>query len=209
MLGPVDVEKAGAPAPQGARLIALGVDPDLHDCAFATWDNQGPGTAWVVHCKRDQALSGPQRVQRMIHAALRSPELLASHAPAFDPFDAFVVEGQSLRRTGAAQHKRPGDIVKLAQVAGGVYAMLLAMYDRAAAFLPEPEEWKGSVAKHAMQGRLYNELGWGYEIVGEGTGRYARPLRTPQSFRGISKGQWKHAGDALLLARWAHREVSK
>lgn len=71
--------------------------------------------------------------------------------------------------------------------------------------MPDPETWKGGIAKYAHQARLYKELGWGYEIVSKGKpSAYSRPTNPPQKFKHITKGQWKHVGDALLLAKWAH-----
>ena len=56
-------------------------------------------------------------------------------------------------------------------------------------------------------GAWYRELGWGYAIVGTGTSSYARPLNPPAHFDHITAGQWKHVGDALLLAQWAHEQA--
>ena len=58
-----------------------------------------------------------------------------------------------------------------------------------------------------MQARLYYDLDWGYEIIGSGLKRYARPNSPPIFFDNITPGQWKHVGDALLLARWAHKQT--
>ncbi len=189
------------PSVPSSPSLSLGVDPDLHDLAFGFWNDAGPVTAFVMHEKEDKSLSGRERVERMCascYFSLRTA--LGDHE-----ITRVAVEGQSLKRTGAAQHARPGDIVKLAQVAGNVLGQLMQRLGTSVVFdLPEPEEWKGSVAKHAMQARLYEDLGWGYAIAGTGKGRYARPTYIPSSFRHITKGQWKHVGDALLLARWAH-----
>lgn len=181
--------------------LSLGVDPDLHDLALGFWNDSGPVTAYVVHLPKDTSLSGRERVERMCGSAYYSlGHILAEHKPT-----AVAVEGQSLKRAGSDQHARPGDIVKLAQVAGNVLGQLMVLLGHTVPFdLPEPEEWKGSVAKHAMQARMYSDLGWGYAIAGSGKGRYARPLKIPSPFSHITKGQWKHVGDALLLARWAH-----
>lgn len=183
--------------------LSLGVDPDLHDLAFGLWSDAGPVTAFVRHEQEDKRLSGRERVERMCAGCYFClGDVLGDHK-----ITRVAVEGQSLKRSGAAQHARPGDIVKLAQVAGNVLGQLMQRLGTSVQFdFPEPEEWKGSVAKHAMQARLYDDLGWGYAIAGTGKGRYARPVRIPSSFRHITKGQWKHVGDALLLARWAHHQ---
>lgn len=185
-------------------MKSIGIDPDLHDLSIGLWDSSGPVTASVVHLKQDASLTGPERVMRMIHAM--QPRLNELPIIWTQTVKSIVVEGQSLRRQGGAQHARPGDIVKLAQVAGAALGLLMEVFGDSCSdyYLPEPEAWKGSVAKHAMQARLYADLGWRYEIIGTGKGRYARPKNIPTNFRHISKGQWKHVGDALLLARWAY-----
>lgn len=83
------------------------------------------------------------------------------------------------------------------------------IYRGATILVPTPKEWKGQIQKHAHQARLYNDLGWGYEIVGTGDGRYARPRKAPSAFSHITKGQWKHVGDAMLLARWAQDQEQR
>lgn len=187
--------------------LSLGVDPDLHDLAFGFWSDAGPVSAVVLHEVEDKRLSGRERVERMCASCYFGVETLLAGAQLNGQITRVAVEGQSLKRSGAAQHARPGDIVKLAQVAGNVLGQLMQLLGPSVDFdFPEPEEWKGSVAKHAMQARLYDDLGWGYAIAGTGKGRYARPVRIPSSFRHITKGQWKHVGDALLLARWAHQQ---
>ncbi len=175
-------------------MIALGVDPDLHDLAIAAWGDDGPRWATVLHHKQDKSLTGNQRVLRMIDSVLWGMEIDVRGV------GAFAVEGQEL----TYHHKRPGDIVKLAQVAGAVFAALSVDCTSVYAYLPTPKEWKGSVAKHAHQARLYRALGWGFEIAASGKNRYARPLRIPPAFGNISKGAWRHVGDAILLAKWAY-----
>jgi len=187
-------------------MKAIGLDPDLHDLAIGVWDDSGPVAAHVVHLVHDKALSGRERVERMIRQCLYD---LRDFRNLHEDATVLAVEGQSLKREGMAQHRRPGDIVKLAQVAGAAYGVLMTCWPMwHDARLPEPEEWKGSVPKHAMQARLYKELGWGYSIIGKDKDSYARPSNIPEAFKHILPGAWRHVGDALLLARWIHRERS-
>jgi len=188
------------------RKYTIGIDPDLHDLSIGVWNHDGPVTAYVVHLKRETGLGREEAVDRMVREfRSRVYQLHEEHEDA----EVIVMEGQSLRRRGAAQHKRPDDIVRLAQVAAQCLGMLRIVFDSLATSFefPDPETWKGSVAKHAMQARLYKSLGWGYTIVGTGSNRYARPVNPPASFNHISKGQWKHVGDALLLAKWGYESV--
>lgn len=115
-----------------------------------------------------------------------------------------AVEGQQID----ARSKSKANIITLAQSAGVAIAWAAKWCPTSPILIPTPTEWKGGVAKHAMQARLYHELGWGYEIVGSGKGSYARPLTPPPAFSHISPGAWKDAADALLLARWAYNQAS-
>ncbi len=176
----------------------IGLDPDLHDLAIGYWDN-GPKSAHVVHVPRKKGVIQHEAVLEMIQAMRMEPPFLNR-----DPdVDGIAVEAQTLQRLGLRQHKRPQDIVILGNVAGAALGMLAdAGYYHL--LFPTPEQWKGQIPKHVMQARLYDELGWGYEMVGES---YAVPLKIPKAFQHLLKGQWKHVGDALLLARWASKQV--
>jgi len=186
------------------RKYTIGIDPDLHDLSIGVWDASGPVAARVVHLTKKTGLEREEAVDRMVRAF--GDELLAFYDKDDGSPHAIVMEGQSLRRRGSAQHRRPDDIVRLAQVAGQCLGMLRMLYNSLATSFafPDPETWKGSVAKHAMQARLYKSLGWGYTIAGTGSNRYARPDSPPAAFNHISRGQWKHVGDALLLAKWGY-----
>jgi len=184
----------------------IGIDPDLHDLSIGVWNGNGPVSAYVVHLKREKGLEREEAVDRMVREfRTRLEQLVEKKYPGPR---VVVMEGQSLRRRGRAQHKRPDDIVRLAQVAAQCLGMLRMSFHPLTSFeFPDPERWKGSVAKHAMQSRLYRVLGWGYTIVGTGANKYARPDNPPTSFDHISKGQWKHVGDALLLAKWGYESA--
>lgn len=210
-------------------MLCLGCDPDLHDLAIASWDDQGPVRAHVVHVPRVKgrveneavlammtALSGtlPEfgRVPKRQRARIWSDEFGETHIErpevAFDVPDWCAVEAQELARGRGAQHRRPQDIVTLGQVAGMALMRVARGYLHGCGlYFPKPSEWKGSVPKHAMQGRLYTELGWGYDVHGKGSGAYCVPLRAPAEFD--FGAAWRHVGDALLLARWCWEQASE
>ena len=130
-------------------------------------------------------------------------EMLQSGLFLTDGVTRIAVEGQELRRSGSAQHKRPEDIVHLAQVAGVAMGLLMSKALTRQFYMPPPSVWKGHIPKAVMQARLYDELGWGYEMVGKGKpADYAIPCNVPLRFTYLKKTDWKHVGDALLLARW-------
>lgn len=173
-----------------AVMITLGIDPDSKDLALGIWGDQGPIGATVYHVKG--ASSNYQILDVLAYSTIgfgrkEQPSRCA-------------IEGQQIDRRRA----RPRDLFKLAHVTGAAGLWLHQQHPNIELLFPTPSEWKGGVAKHAHQSRLYEELGWGFKIIGTGKGRYARPLRVPECFTHISPGQWKHVGDALLLARWAH-----
>lgn len=175
-------------------MIALGIDPDVNDLAIGAWDSDGPRAAQVVHVTRKKGASAQSQV------------LLARTLTGADPASRFLgagriaIEGQQIDRREA----RSRDLFTLAHASGAALLWCAIWFPAAHIEIPTPTEWKGGVAKHAMQARLYRDLGWGYEIAGSGKGRYAVPLKIPSTFTSISRGQWKHVGDALLLARWIH-----
>lgn len=200
-------------------MLCLGIDPDMHDTAIASWDDQGPVAAHVVSTPRK--LKGTDAMLAMMQALSdswpefhRQPPIGAPAEPTsrrglWRTPDFCAVEGQELRRGPGAQHSRPQDIVHLGNVAGMCVMRVARGYLHGCGlYWPKPSEWKGSVAKHAMQARLYTELKWGYELRGAKGAAYATPIYPPKQFVGISAGQWKHVGDALLLARWCWEQAS-
>lgn len=177
----------------------VGIDPDLHDLAIGFWNKGKPVRAEVIHVTRRKGLVQQEAVCDMVRAMWALPGMLPLGAISV------AIEAQSLQRQGHRQHKRPQDIVILGNVAGAALGIVAAHIGIDRVRFPAPELWKGQIPKAVMQARLYDELGWGYEMVGKDKS-YARPLRAPSVFDNISAGQWKHIGDALLLARWAEQQ---
>lgn len=186
-------------------MIYVGIDPDLHDTAVAWCNANGdPVGAYVVRVPKGTGIVQHEAAVLMLR---RFGEDWRDKMPLVtNKIAKFAVEGQSLMRSGHRQHKRPQDIVILGNVAGGIIGVIQAAKHTVGLEFPPPEVWKGGVAKSAMQARLYNHLGWGYKLMsGNGCGQwgYAIPInKTPPGFDHIRKTQWKHVGDALLLARW-------
>ena len=175
------------------RQNAIGIDPDSKDLSIAIWRDDGPVSARVIH------VEGKATNYEMI-AALRSAKPLEfeGNYPTVAAIESQQIDGR---------RARPKDLFKLAHMTGAALLWLNQQLPSMRLLVPTPAEWKGAVAKHAMQARLYTDLEWGYALRGSGKGRYAVPLHAPTSFDDITTGQWKHVGDALLLARWAHQQL--
>jgi hypothetical protein len=201
-------------------MLCLGIDPDMHDTAIASWDDSGPVMAHVVSVPRK--LTGTDALLAMMHE-LSKPFPDFSRPAAAGPIDQEMpdwcaVEGQEARQVRGQYHHRPLDLIHLGNVAGMCVMRVARGYLHGCGiYWPKPSEWKGSVEKHAMQARLYDELGWGYEIVWKNQkapigrsrkGDYAVPTHAPVGFAEIGTAPWKHVGDALLLARWCWEQAS-
>lgn len=181
-------------------MLTIGIDPDLHDLAVGVWRDGRPDSARVIHVPKTRGIIQHNAVLQMVAAMDHGfDDLEAVYQD--DPFR-IAVEAQTLARMGPKQHKRPQDIVILGNVAGAALLASRYFFPRALLCFPTPEQWKGQIPKAVMQARLYDELGWGYEMFASGS--YAVPLRPTAVFSNITHGQWKHVGDALLLAKWAY-----
>lgn len=169
-------------------MFTLGIDPDSADLAWAVWGPDGPVDAGVFHAVRRKG----QQSQVNMAKVLRAQDW-----PRYD-VRKIAIEGQQKdgRRAAASS------LFTLAHVTGGALQCCVRHYPDALIRVTPPKEWKGSVAKHAHQARMYSALGWGYTIKGSGTSRYAVP-NNPPSHMDFRATQWKHIGDALLLAQWA------
>lgn len=215
-------------------MLCLGVDPDLHDTAIASWDDAGPVAAHVVSVPRVKGRVENEAVLAMMQALSAPwPDLSRGATGMIGtytltdggkttkpiPFDGCgpdlpewcAVEAQELRRGPGRQHSRPQDIVTLGQVAGmAVMRVARGYLHGCGLYFPKPSEWKGSVPKVAMQARLYDELCWGWERHGKGSGAYAVPQEMPASISfTVGFGLlWKHVGDAFLLARWCWEQAN-
>lgn len=191
-------------------MLSLGIDPDTTDTAFAWWEKDGPVSAHVAHVVRKKGVTG---ADILIHTAHEIRRAATYHRSSTLKWPVVVaVEGQQIDGRKA----KPASLFQLAQVAGMCISHVQERYQRddLTLYIPTPTEWKGQVPKHAHQARLYDDLGWGYEVIGgrKGStqkGSYARPLDPPKEFNHIKAGQWKHVGDALALAKWAYEQGPK
>lgn len=171
---------------------SLGVDPDLHACSWALL-----GSDLSLHCgvwHVTNKLKGADAVAAMIqNIELPLPQVELQN------IQIVVVEGQTLVARPGARHRRPDNIIHLAQVAGAAAATLMRQCHCSRLLIPRPAEWKGQVPKDVHQARTYGRLG----IQSEQASGYVLPADQAQrdSYApGVRRAAWKHIGDAIGLA---------
>ncbi len=171
-------------------ITSLGVDPDVHNCAFAfiqqAENEQVPQlTVWVVR----------QRDGKDRDAAIR---MILGKGLDHILSDILVVEGQDVRYTGKTSFANPQDICNLALITGAV----LALSNASVIYSPLPREWKGTVPKHIKQCRILDELDIEYVTKG-GKSPYPVPVKRHLYEVGhVLESDWKDITDAIGLAVW-------
>lgn len=186
----------------------VGADPDLHNTAVVRLVLD-PATLKPVVTDRfilsvSAKVKGTEAVQETL-ALTNDIQMRADHM-------VFAVEGQDITYT-VRKGANPKDLLRIAQVAGGVYGALVRGLDRppydTKGYMPLPREWKGSIPKHIHQARICKRMGWEYSLAG-GKEPYCVPRGDlPRSLTGISDGKWKHLLDAVGLALWAMDQTVK
>lgn len=181
----------------------LGIDPDVKCMGFALWsDSYGPH--WVGVAKIPTRLSKEAAVVKQAEASAEVIRFLTTKLRF--RFGGVALESQQKDRRvmGFDAH------TSLSQVTGAVLGSISSEVLACPIRVVKPWEWKKSQKKHAMQARLYTDLGWGWTKKGEGSDRFAIPTNLPQTLQGADRlkpNDWKHVGDALLLARWAYLNI--
>lgn len=116
-----------------------------------------------------------------------------------------VVEGQSYH---AKSKSPPGDIIKLANVAGALAGICAAFQPGIQVAIPKPEDWKGQTKKPINQARTFDRFG----ISHSPAAGYCYPsgCATSAAIRGaasLNKGDWKEVADAAGLALWGAQQL--
>lgn len=113
--------------------------------------------------------------------------------------DLTVVEGQQFKYGGKAA---PEDIIKLANVAGGIAGQIMA-FCSTKMIIPFPSDWKGQTPKEISQSRTYQHFG----IMSSMGTSYSYPSGCKVAcaiagYAATNRGDWKEIGDAMGLARY-------
>lgn len=176
----------------------LGIDPDMHDMPVAEVDEAGK--LIEIHLMRvPKSITGREALIEMTSQIHKS-------CIRFQEYEAITVEGQEWYQFGPSKTKNPKSIGFLATVAGGA----LTAFGGCGAcrkYFPTPQEWKGSVPKQIHQARVLARMGVEYEKTTNqhGTG-YCFPKGFAIGSIKLSKGDWKHAVDAIGLAQYGREQ---
>ena len=129
--------------------VVIGIDPGTACTGIAVVED------FKVRDVRTLRIKAPTTEEWIREAVAPLELLLRDWALAVD---LVVVEGQQIRHGSKAP---PGDIIKLANIAGGL-AGIVAALSSCPLSIPKPEDWKGQTKKPIDQARTYNHFGWGY-----------------------------------------------
>ena len=163
--------------------LFVGCDPDTKHQAFGSINLDGTEVnAWVIKSSNSDELT-----QCRAHLAESGAEL-------YDDFIA-MVEGQKVY--AGDKKSNPASLIKLAR-SSGLGCMYLANSQHCKGIqIALPQEWKGSVQKHAHQAQILKSLGQEPIIKGSGTNKYAVPK---EDFLNMSMTEYKHCIDAIGMA---------
>ncbi len=171
---------------------ALGIDPDVHGCAFAYLTGEEGMCGLQVQIVRQKEFKG-----RDAAIALIQQQAFKEAVELWQP-DILVVEGQDVRYTGKTSCANPQDVCNLSLIAGAALALSYAPKK----YCPLPREWKGTVPKAIKQCRILDALGIKYEMKG-GKDPYPVPVDFEQYCIGkVNAGDWQDLTDAVGLAAW-------
>lgn len=179
-------------------IRSIGIDPDVHNCAFAQITEYPDGRldvkAYVVRQKdltcRDAALAliQSEEFENAVHGVMDERKYP----------DIVVAEGQDVRYTGKTSYANPQDVCNLALISGAAIACSVADHR----YCPLPREWKGTVRKDIKQQRILKSLGIKYEMKG-GKKPYPVPLEPEKYSVGkVNQSDWADLVDAIGLAVW-------
>jgi hypothetical protein len=109
-----------------------------------------------------------------------------------------VIEGQQVYKDD--KKSNPADMITLAR-SSGISANFLANQHIGCSDLifALPQQWKGSISKHAHQAKILTDLGQEPVVKGKGNRRYCVPK---EDFLGMNMTQYRHVIDAIGLAMW-------
>lgn len=179
-------------------ITSIGMDPDVHTCAFA-WLLEDKGTyELLATIVRQPELTGMASALKLVQTE-KFKDLARIRSIIF------VAEGQDARYAGRTSYASPQDLLPLAAISGAAICLSTAQV----IYNPLPREWKGTVRKDIMQKRILDRLGIKYEMHG-GKQPYPVPVDYEKYCTGkVNQGDWKDITDAVGLAFWGIEKYKK
>lgn len=173
--------------------FVLGVDPDTETTAVAIASDLEILFVGVLR-------PGKRSVLDQIRTAAVFFESLFSKLKMGDLISLIVVEGQEHYSESRVD---PNDLIKVAQVTGGICGIVRSMFPTIPQVIPLPKAWKGGTPKQISQARAFSHYGIQYSTAAG----YCYPSGCAvaakiQGAGALNKGDWKHVADAVALARW-------
>ncbi len=166
-------------------MIYIGVDPGVRECGVAI--------EFVFRSRHYEAFLVRSKERTLTDRACEMAQEISARLPCAPhelPQVSVCVEGQQFYGTERSKGD-PQDLIYLAQVAGYVMGAIASSSRLAAASMPLPREWKGSVPKAVHHDRLARDYPHWVEPVARDT---------PES-------KQHHVWDAVGLLEW-HKERS-
>ena len=168
-------------------MIVLGIDPGLHECAYAmvSYDVGVYCLEYVTMLRGKKGLKQSKAAVDMAWWLMNSDNL------EFENRDAVIIEDQEITYT-TSQGARPQDIRCLSLVTGA----LLAKYSCDNIIFPKPAEWKGQISKEVHHQRIAAKLHIDIMITKD----KILPIGISSLHNGVNPGDWYHLWDAAGLA---------
>ena len=181
-------------------IRSIGIDPDVHNCAFAyltEFDGRYDLKVQVIRQKegkgRDAALELIQQPDFQMSIDNYPCDSSDWIAP-----DVLTVEGRDVRYTGRTSKANPQDVCNLSLISGAAIACSTAPV----VYCPYPRDWKGNVRKDIKQKRILSGLKIQYVSKG-GNSPYPVPMDFEKYCIGkVLQSDWKDLNDAIGLAVW-------
>ena len=190
---------------QQQHIVSIGIDPDVHKCAFAYVTKYPDGRKdLMVHVVRQKDGKRKEAAMSLIQQEEFSRAVIG--IPGINIFgDVLTVEGQDVRYTGKTSYANPQDVLYLAMIAGAAINESGAIRK----YCPLPREWKATVRKDIKQKRILSSIGIEYDVRG-GKSPYPVPRNFQKYAIGkVNAGDWADLTDAVGLALWGLEKYEK
>lgn len=188
--------------------LFVGVDPDIHNCAFALIDDfpriVGVWISRVAKDIRERKALIPMAVSmRDLFQGPTWPEELHKQVATA------AIEAQEVSYS-SREGVPPQDLLYVAGAANQAIAFGVCLWP-CPMLHPTPQQWKGSVPKQIHQARVYKSVGLDYTRAGNlknPSKGYCVPVLAYDFIKPVKmlKTDWMDVGDAIGLALYAREK---